>query len=277
MSDEDSQEEQQRCLYFMFDSEEKMLQQPGVFVPVSVLAHSPLKQPHGSRQLISFLQSLPYPSVVVVLDSINQHNIMALKGVPAKSHMTPEKALRMALERGDLYMDAISKAMKESDTANTRKIALIRWEAVNDKIKKMQEAIVHKHYLRDEVFRKRADEVALDFINQRTPNSRYTSQRKTHAVKYVLDELPMCITGISYQGQRYQTLLYATSTISMAKLKANKGPTLWNLAYDVFTDSLFADLKHELVEADEGIEAQRGGPVLAIPLKVPGQTATCTY
>ncbi|KAI0558644.1 Cyclodipeptide synthase [Gracilaria domingensis] len=248
MSDKDLQEGQREGLYFRFDFKEKMLRQPGVFVPVSVLAHSPLKEPHGSRGLVSLLQSLPYPSVVLMMDSINQHNIMVLNGVGAKGPISAEKALQMASNREDLYMEALSNAIKESNAANPNRIHLIRWETVNGEIKKTHEAIVYKYYSSDDVFRKRADEVALEFLNQRTPNSPYTSQRKTHAVKYVLGELAVCITGISYIGKRYQTLLYWKSTSTLAKMRADNSATMWKLAYDIFTDSSFSDLRRELIE-----------------------------
>ncbi|KAI0560942.1 hypothetical protein FGB62_96g04 [Gracilaria domingensis] len=255
-------------LHFLFDSNEEMLQQPGVFVLISVLVNSPFMQPHGSRKLVAFLESLPFPSLVLVMDSINRHNIIALKGIGARRRLCVEEATRMALERGNFYFEEISKAMKENKSvADTEKIALVRYRDVIDERKERQEDILHKHYGENMCFRERIDEIAMVFLNERTPNSRYILLRKAHAANFILGELAIFVTGISYKEQRYQTLVYATSTISLAKIKVTTDATLWKLVSDIFKDGLFADLKEELIAADDGMQAQNGWPILSVSPK----------
>lgn len=256
--------EEKDVLHFLFDSSEEVLLRPGVFVAISALAQSPFLHAHGSRELVSFLASLPYPSAILVGDSLQQHSIMAVKGRD-KRKLSIEEARRIAVERGDLYVEAIDNAIKENkNVTGTNNIALVRWDGIYDENKRSQEAILQRHYLRNSIFRERVDMVAMEFLNQRTPNSRYMSQRKAHSVNYILCEMAIFITGIRFKGKRYNTLAYATTPMTWTKTKANLASTIWTLFYDILTKPMFQNLREEVVEAGGGIVAQHGWPILSI-------------
>ncbi|KAI0566301.1 Cyclodipeptide synthase [Gracilaria domingensis] len=239
-----------------------MLNQPGVFLTISVLVNSPLKEPSGAHRVVAYLQSLPYPSVVLVVDSPVRHDIIAIKRRRKDHEICPNEAHRMALERGSLYVKAISDAIIAT---GSDKITLLRWDDIIDENKAKQAAIVHEYYYRNPSFRHRVDEIGMEFVNQRIPNSRFVSRRTSHAVKFILDELPLFLTGLSHKNERYVTRIYATSTISLARANANPdAPTMRRLAKDIHSNLIFSDLKKKLVEADDGIEAHNGLAILAI-------------
>lgn len=250
-------------LHFLFDSNEGFLVKRGVFVCISVLPHSPFSQEHGATQLVSFLASLVHPSLILVGDLIQQHMIMSLRRRDQRK-LSIEEARHIAVERGNLYVEAIHNAMKENkDVIGTKNIAVVRWEDMFDENKERQESILQHHYLSNRIFQERVDMVAMDFLNSRTPKSRSMSQRKKHSVNYLLSEIGLFISGFRYKGERYNTLVYATSSKTWAQTKANLGSTLWKLLYDILTEPKFRKLKQELVEADEGIEADHGWPILS--------------
>ncbi|KAI0562894.1 Cyclodipeptide synthase [Gracilaria domingensis] len=258
---------QEAGLHFLFDVNEEMLNEPGVFVTISVLTKSPLMEPNGARSVVQFLESLPYPSLVVIVDSPLRHDIMAIKKKSKSQEICPEKARQTALELGNVYVKSISDAI---DTSGSEKITVIRWDDMLDENKAKQELIIHEYYNRNTSFRQRIDEIAMEFINRRAPNSRFMAQRMSHAVNFILDELPPFVTGLLYKQKRYVTNVYATSTTSMAGANANPHAFAFashTLVKDIQSDPMFADLKKNLVEADNGMEAPNGLAILVIAPK----------
>ena len=83
--------------------------------------------PKGSFQLVSFLGSLPKPSLIVLVDELNRHNIKAM----AKSKQMPSdnKAIEIALKSGDEYREVFTKALnwlELEEPAKASKITLHR-------------------------------------------------------------------------------------------------------------------------------------------------------
>lgn len=250
---------------FLFDAKDHRLTKPGVVVGISAMINSPFLQPQGARQLVSFLNSLPHRSLLLICDSIQQHSIMAVRGKKQRN-MTMERALEIALQRGDLYVNAISKAVKENNIAcGSSKITLVRWDDIINESKLEQEIILHRHFLDNKLFRDRVEQVAELYINERKPQSHMFLERKMHTVNFILSELGGLITGMSHQEERYQTVVYATSDKLFAKTEANAPGSVFTLVHDILTNPAFANLKNELVHVDGHNEVTHGCLVLALP------------
>ena len=58
-----------------------------VYVGISIVAKSPLLTDSGNFQLVSFLGSLPKPSIIVLADELNRHNVKAMANLSKRKKM----------------------------------------------------------------------------------------------------------------------------------------------------------------------------------------------
>ena len=55
-----------------------------------------------------------------------------------------------------------------------------------------------------------SDTIASDFLNIRRPESKNRELRIPYMVNYLLDELPIMLSGVKHEGIHYKTILYPT-------------------------------------------------------------------
>ena len=246
------------------------LAQPGVMVGVSVLPNSPLLSTNGSRSLISFLASLPHPSVIFVCDSLSKHNVKAMAR-KANKPLSDEAALATSLEAARPFHEILGDAIQEIETSQPDKagwVTLLTWDAVMDNEEaREQQLIVRNHY--NDVstsLRTRIDQIALSFLKFRRPQSKNHEARLPHMVNFLLSELPMCLTGFEHNGTKFTTLIYPTAA---SKVTGGKGSSLanslWDLTHEIHTKEEFSGLRQELLKVTGGRETIPG--VLVLPIQ----------
>merc|ERR1712200_33824 len=91
---------------------------------------------------------------------------------------------------------------------------------------KKQQKILNSYYQTNEYFKQKIDKIALEFLSFRRPQSKNHETRIPHMVNYIVEELPIMLTGVECNGIHYKTLLYPT-----AASKATSGSCMAN---DVF-------------------------------------------
>ena len=150
-------------------------------------------------------------------------------------------------------------------------IKLLTWDAATDnEDSREQQVIVRNHY--NDVssgLRAGIDQIALDFLKFRRPQSKNHAARIPHMVNYLLSELPICLTGFEHNGTKYTTLLYPTAA---SKLTGGKGSCLansvWDLTHDIHTKEEFSGLRQELLKVTGGRENIPGVVLLPIDAEV---------
>ena len=147
---------------FLPGSSKESLKNSCSFVGISILPNSPLLTQEGSWQLVSFLASLPNPSLIFLVDSLNRHNVKAMAKLKKGNKMpSDEDALKMALKAGDEYHKSFSETIAHLESCqpdNVGKVTLIRWDDVEDQVMKKQQEIIRKHYECSQVFKDRIGE-----------------------------------------------------------------------------------------------------------------------
>ena len=245
------------------------LAHPGVMVGVSVLPNHPLLSTNGSRTLVSFLASLPHPSAIFVADSLNKHNVKAMIK-NANRPPSDEVALATALEASRPFHELLGDAIKDMETSQPDKagwVTLLTWDAATDNEEAREQQIIVRNHYNDvsSGLRSRIDQIALDFLKFRRPQSKNHAARLPHMVNYLLSELPICLTGFQQNGTNYTTLLYPTAA---SKLTGGKGSCLansvWDLTHDIHTKEEFSGLRQALLEVTGGRENIPG--VLLLPI-----------
>ena len=56
------------------------------------------------------------------------------------------------------------------------------------------------------------DDASLELLRLRMPNAKDLQPRLPHMVSYLLEELPLFLTGTLHQGVKHQTMLYSTES-----------------------------------------------------------------
>ena len=246
------------------------LSSPGLMVGVSVLPNHPLLSTSGSRTLVSFLASLPHPSAIVIGDSLNKHNVKAMCR-NANKPPSDEAALATALEAARPFHQHLGDAINNLETSQPDKagwVTLLTWDAATDNEEgREQQRIIADHYNdMSSSLKTRIDQIALDFLKFRRPQSKNHAARLPHMVNYLLSELPWCLTGFEHNGAKFNILLYPTA---VSKVTGGKGSclanALWDLTHDIHTKEEFSGLRQELLQVTGGREGIPGVPLLPMP------------
>ena len=161
-------------------------------VGVSVLPNHPLLSTNGSRTLVSFLASLPHPSEIFVCDSLNKHNVKAMVK-NANRPPSDEVALKTALEAARPFHKFIGNAIQDLDTSQPDKagwVTLLTWDAVTDNEETREQQIIVRNHYNDvsSSLRSRIDQIAVDFLKLRRPQSKNHAARLPHMVNHLLSE-----------------------------------------------------------------------------------------
>ena len=134
---------------FLPGSSPESLLSNGSMVGISILAKSPLLSTSGSWQLVSFLASLPNPSVIFLGDKLNRHNIKAMCNMKRRAVISDEKALETALKSGEEYHKFLSGAihyLEATQIDKVGKVTLLRWDDIEGHEMKLHQQIVRRHY-----------------------------------------------------------------------------------------------------------------------------------
>jgi len=243
------------------------LRLPGLFCGVSVIPCNPILSTKGSDTFISFLASLPHPSVVVIADSLEFHNVKAMcRG--GKKPPRDEKAMAMALQAAAPFRKFLENAIRKMEDERPDRlgwVTLLGWEDMKDEGLKERQAIARRHYDEATSLRPRIDAIAEQFLAYRRPQSKNLSGRLPHMVSYLLEELPWFITGFELNGCEYRTFLYPTTVSKLEEGNVSLANAMWDLTHDIHTKEEFAELRQELVASASGREVIPGVVLLPLP------------
>jgi len=253
-----------------------------VYAMISILKTHPLIRPNGAKQLVQFLSKLPQPSTILLVDSLNRFNINAFeirRFGASYTDVQDQKCRKKALERAEEYLQAIQTELNLLEDVNAKnKIKLIRWDDIQDNQYEAQIDIVERHYQTNAVLKQKIDAIAEGFIRLRLPQAKSIEQRLPFMVKYITQEMPILVTGHSWEGMHHSLLVYPTDGESKANAADNTvgsedkdKPSMRNLIRDVKQSPLFEDLRRELIEAGGGYEGAKGN--ITLPLVAPLEPA----
>ena len=144
---------------FLPGSSKESLETSPTFVGISILPNSPLLTQEGNWQLVSFLASLPNPSLIFLVDSLNRHNVKAMAKLKKGNKMpSDEDALKVALKAGAEYHKFFSESITHLESCqpdNVGKVTLVRWDDIEDDVMKNQQQVIQNHYESSQIFKDR--------------------------------------------------------------------------------------------------------------------------
>ena len=102
------------------------------------------------------------------------------------------------------------------------------------------------------------DEIAVQFLLGRRPDSKNHEARVPYLRTYILEEFPIFLTGVEYKGKKYQTMLYPTAA-------ACKCFDLADLIYEVQTSEDYEDVRKDILGSST-TTATNGQVLLPLPI-----------
>ena len=129
-----------------------------VYVGVSIIKNTPLLTDSGNFQLVSFLGSLPQPSIIVLADYLNRHNMKAMARTTRGKISIPsdEKAIESAMKEAEEYYRIFKRSLNRleiTEPEKASKITLLGWRDVETENMKKQQAIMYNYYQNMEQFK----------------------------------------------------------------------------------------------------------------------------
>ena len=221
-------------------------------VGISILPNHPCLLPSNNLKLVSFLMALPQPSIIVLGDSINSHNVKAMWNMK-RGRKTPsdEEALNLALEAAAPFHEAFTRSLQQLEEERPDKRGWVRlhpWMDIQGEQMRLQQDVVKKHYENGGLLKTRIDEIALMFLKYRRPMSKNHTARLPHCVAYLLAELPFLLVGVEMDGHHYAGLLYPLAAQAVNSPMAME---IADLKHDIHTLEEFTGLRNEINEFTE--------------------------
>ena len=110
----------------------------------------------------------------------------------------------------DYLFEAIKNLKEKQPDLKENWITLIRWNDIEDNGTKKLQIIARKYYNESSSLKKRIDEIGMEILTIRRPNSKNNETRLPYLVDFILEELPSLMIGLNYKGEQFQTLGYPT-------------------------------------------------------------------
>ena len=114
----------------------------------------------------------------------------------------------------DYLFEAIKNLKEKQPDLKENWITLIRWNDIEDNGTKKLQIIARKYYNESSSLKKRIDEIGMEILTIRRPNSKNNETRLPYLVDFILEELPSLMIGLNYKGEQFQTLGYPTKASS---------------------------------------------------------------
>ena len=137
---------------FLHGSTPANLLSNGAMVGINVLPNSPLLSRSGSWQLVSFLASLPNPSLIVIEDLLNRHVISALRNMRKFRVMSEETAVKIAMKSTKEYFNYLYDALhylEKTQPWQVGKVTILGWADIETPEIKQHQEIVRRYYSND--------------------------------------------------------------------------------------------------------------------------------
>ena len=237
------------CPVFREGSSADDLLTEGLSVGISILPNHPCLLPSNNLKLVSFLMGLPHPSIIVLGDSINSHNVKAMWNMK-KGRKTPsdEEALSLALEAAAPFREAFTRSLNHLEEERPDKSGWVKlhpWLDIQGEHMRLQQDVAKKHYENGGLLKTRIDEIAVTFLKHRRPMSKNHTARLPHLVAYLLAELPFLLVGAEMNGHHYAGLLYPLAAQALSSPIAME---MFDLIHDIHTLEEFTGLRDQITE-----------------------------
>jgi tRNA-dependent cyclodipeptide synthase len=171
------------------------------FLGISVSSR-PLPVDQMAKALSWSLQGDHPVMPVLIADEIAYLNYKAL------SHYSKGNAMRRALRDAEFQLALWRDALQKLPRAQAAKVHFLRWPDISTAEYQRRVNVVREAFGREGALREAILDLTEGFI-LRTGKT-VTEERKLALAEYVLEELPLLLFGVQWDGAQYQAMVYPT-------------------------------------------------------------------
>lgn len=159
-----------------------------------------------------------------------------------KNNYSPGRAMTVAKRKGDEVEETVRKILNEVD-ASRSKVEIVRWEQTEDEEYKHILDILRSEFEKNPDFRKAVIDSVKDVPHMRALH--LDDSQYARLSKYVIDEMPVLLSGFQMNGTRYDLIPYP----GLAKIDYLRDELLNGTSFPEITRRLNIQTKVGIVEA----------------------------
>ena len=169
-----------------------------IFIGIS-LGNKYFTREHIRNFLLWALENTKEKIAVLIPDKIHAINY------EVKNDYSPERALAVARRKGDEVEELVADIVKEAKIPQS-KIEIVRWEQIEDASYLKMLAIFRTAFKENQAFQR----MVLNIVRE-TPHMQsfdFSDVQFEKLAQYVVEELPMLVSGVRVDGLEYDVLPY---------------------------------------------------------------------
>ena len=130
------------------------------------------------------------------------------------------RAVKRAIQEGEKVAVMVRDILSEFPPEKQAMVDILKWEEIETEKHKKRVAILNDEYKNNPKFKNTILEIVKEYIN----SDKFSETDYDKLATYPIEELPMLVAGISYNGQDYSLLPYpGLSLIDNLKLGLQEG------------------------------------------------------
>jgi tRNA-dependent cyclodipeptide synthase len=152
--------------------------------------------------------------IVLIPDKIHAINY------EVKNHYNKERAMKVAIREGEKVKRKVENILSELNLEKSPIVKIVFWKDIESETHKENVAIIKNEFESNSDFHN----LILNIVKEAVLSNRLTDSEYESLANYVLEELPLLITGLNYNGVLYELQLYpGLSSIDYLTIDLQKG------------------------------------------------------
>ncbi|MFH1752309.1 MAG: tRNA-dependent cyclodipeptide synthase [archaeon] len=205
------------------------------------LGNKYLQSKNKIKQYVEWaLENTKETVLVLIPGGLEVVNYEVLKGY------SREKAVKLAKERGEELFRMVENIKDKFPTNKRELIQVVKWGIIEENIEYLKiKSIVYSEFEINQEFKLKILDIVKSQLGERAPKEQ---EKIVKLASYVLDELPILLRGINYQGKLYSLLPYPGLTL------------IDELVFDLIENKAFSSLakkikpEHKIVIVNAWVE-----------------------
>ena len=205
-----------------------------IFIGIS-LGNKYFSKENIKDYLLWALENTKEKVAILIPDKIHSVNY------EVRSKYSKERAENLAFREGEKIKEVVENILSEIEPEKSALVNILKWESIETNEHKSMVEILHKEFENNKDFRNSI----LGIVKENMQSDKLTDSDYEKLATYPLEELPMLVSGIEYDGLTYDLLPYpGISKIDHLAIDLQEGKN-----FPEITKKLNIKTKLKLVEA----------------------------
>src|SRR3989338_150961 len=168
-----------------------------IFIGIS-LGNKYFSKENIKDYLLWALENTKEKVAILIPDKIHSINY------EVRNKYSKERAENLAFREGEKVKEVVENILSEMELEKRALVNILKWESIETNEHKSMVEILHKEFENNKDFRNSI----LEIVKENIQSEKLTDSDYEKLATYPLEELPMLVSGIEYDGIAYDLLPY---------------------------------------------------------------------